>query len=161
MRVGFIGLGPMGAKAGSLTIMCGGDKEVFQKALPVLEAIGKTRGELWSRGSPSNEEKNKHYLGLLSLSSLHFFFSLKPVPITNIDAIKDNMTPSKLRSATDTPINPKKNTPVMAISKKINFFLSIGSSKSFNIVVVVNVNYFIITELVIRLPIPIEEVYTK
>jgi 3-hydroxyisobutyrate dehydrogenase-like beta-hydroxyacid dehydrogenase len=34
--------GPMGAKAGTLTIMCGGEKEVFEKSLPVLEAMGKT-----------------------------------------------------------------------------------------------------------------------
>lgn len=33
--------GPMGAEAGTLTIMCGGKKEVFDKALPVLQAMGK------------------------------------------------------------------------------------------------------------------------
>lgn len=34
--------GPMGAKAGTLTIMCGGEQEVFEKSYPVLEAMGKT-----------------------------------------------------------------------------------------------------------------------
>ncbi|MFV9510015.1 NAD(P)-dependent oxidoreductase [Tepidibacillus sp. LV47] len=34
--------GPMGAEAGTLTIMVGGDKEIFDQARPVFEAIGKT-----------------------------------------------------------------------------------------------------------------------
>ncbi len=34
--------GPEGAKAGSLSIMVGGEEEVYQQALPVLEAMGKT-----------------------------------------------------------------------------------------------------------------------
>lgn len=33
--------GPMGAEAGTLTIMCGGDLEAFEKAKPVFEAMGK------------------------------------------------------------------------------------------------------------------------
>jgi 3-hydroxyisobutyrate dehydrogenase len=33
--------GVAGAEAASLTIMCGGDKATFQKALPVLQAMGK------------------------------------------------------------------------------------------------------------------------
>lgn len=33
--------GPMGAEAGTLTIMCGGDEAAFQKALPVFEAMGR------------------------------------------------------------------------------------------------------------------------
>ncbi len=33
--------GPMGAEAATLTIMVGGDKEIFEKALPVLEVMGK------------------------------------------------------------------------------------------------------------------------
>lgn len=32
--------GPMGAKAGTLTIMCGGDEAIFQKVLPVLKVTG-------------------------------------------------------------------------------------------------------------------------
>lgn len=34
--------GDAGAKAGTLTILAGGDKEVFDSCLPVLEAMGKT-----------------------------------------------------------------------------------------------------------------------
>jgi 3-hydroxyisobutyrate dehydrogenase-like beta-hydroxyacid dehydrogenase len=34
--------GPMGAEAATLTIMCGGKKEAFERALPVLQAMGKT-----------------------------------------------------------------------------------------------------------------------
>lgn len=33
--------GPMGAEAGTLTIMCGGEPEAFAKAKPVFEAMGK------------------------------------------------------------------------------------------------------------------------
>ncbi|MFC0470573.1 NAD(P)-dependent oxidoreductase [Halalkalibacter kiskunsagensis] len=32
--------GPMGAKAGSLTIMCGGEKEAYEQARPVMKAFG-------------------------------------------------------------------------------------------------------------------------
>ncbi|ARK31155.1 NAD(P)-dependent oxidoreductase [Halalkalibacter krulwichiae] len=32
--------GPMGAKAGTLTIMCGGEKEAYEKALPIMNAYG-------------------------------------------------------------------------------------------------------------------------
>ncbi|WP_026674437.1 NAD(P)-dependent oxidoreductase [Alkalihalobacterium bogoriense] len=32
--------GPMGAKAGTLTMMCGGDEAIFQKVLPVLKVTG-------------------------------------------------------------------------------------------------------------------------
>ncbi|GAA0350562.1 NAD(P)-dependent oxidoreductase [Bacillus horti] len=34
--------GPMGAEAGTLTIMCGGEQAAFDQALPVLEKMGKT-----------------------------------------------------------------------------------------------------------------------
>lgn len=34
--------GPMGAEAGTLTIMCGGESDAFQRALPVLQAMGRT-----------------------------------------------------------------------------------------------------------------------
>ncbi|MCL7746317.1 NAD(P)-dependent oxidoreductase [Halalkalibacter alkaliphilus] len=32
--------GPMGASAGTLTIMCGGEEEAFEKAMPVMKAFG-------------------------------------------------------------------------------------------------------------------------
>lgn len=32
--------GPMGAEAGTLTIMCGGKEQAFEKTLPVLKAVG-------------------------------------------------------------------------------------------------------------------------
>lgn len=34
--------GSMGAEAGTLTIMCGGEQNIFERALPALQAIGKT-----------------------------------------------------------------------------------------------------------------------
>lgn len=34
--------GPGGAEAGTLTIMVGGDKDIFEKCLPVLQAMGKS-----------------------------------------------------------------------------------------------------------------------
>jgi hypothetical protein len=49
--------------------------------------------------------------------------------MTMIDANRDRMTPTMLRSATETPVKPKKKTPVTAISKKIIFFLFISSSE--------------------------------
>jgi hypothetical protein len=77
-----------------------------------------------------------------------------------MDANKDRITPGTLRSATETPIKPKKNTPVIAISKKIKFLLSISSSKFLNNNKV-NVNHIIITDIKgIVLPIPYKEVYT-
>jgi 3-hydroxyisobutyrate dehydrogenase-like beta-hydroxyacid dehydrogenase len=34
--------GPMGAEAGTLTIMCGGEREAFDRSLPVFQAMGRT-----------------------------------------------------------------------------------------------------------------------
>lgn len=45
--------GPMGATAGTLTIMCGGDKESFDKVLPVFEAMGKNIFHVGDIGSGS------------------------------------------------------------------------------------------------------------
>jgi 3-hydroxyisobutyrate dehydrogenase len=45
--------GPMGAEAGTLTIMCGGDPEVFDQAKPVLEAMGKMVVRVGESGSGS------------------------------------------------------------------------------------------------------------
>ncbi|MCF6093546.1 NAD(P)-dependent oxidoreductase [Microaerobacter geothermalis] len=57
MGVGFLDApisgGPMGAHAGTLTIMCGGDKEIFDKAVPVFEAMGKNIFHVGSVGSGS------------------------------------------------------------------------------------------------------------
>jgi 3-hydroxyisobutyrate dehydrogenase len=43
--------GPEGAKQGTLSIMVGGDEDVFQKALPALEAVGKTITHIGPAGS--------------------------------------------------------------------------------------------------------------
>ncbi len=43
--------GDKGAKEGTLTIMCGGDRETYEKALPVFEAIGKTFNYLGKAGN--------------------------------------------------------------------------------------------------------------
>jgi 3-hydroxyisobutyrate dehydrogenase len=45
--------GPMGAEAGTLTIMCGGDPEVFDQAKPVFEAMGKMVVRVGESGSGS------------------------------------------------------------------------------------------------------------
>ena len=43
--------GPEGAKQGILSIMVGGDEDIFQKALPALEAVGKTITHIGPAGS--------------------------------------------------------------------------------------------------------------
>lgn len=45
--------GPMGAKAGTLTIMCGGNEETFKRALPVFQAMGKNIFHVGPVGSGS------------------------------------------------------------------------------------------------------------
>lgn len=45
--------GPMGAEAGTLTIMVGGDKGIFDKASPVLQAMGKNILYMGESGSGS------------------------------------------------------------------------------------------------------------
>ncbi|KXG43799.1 hypothetical protein U473_07070 [Tepidibacillus decaturensis] len=45
--------GPMGAEAGTLTIMVGGDKEVFDKVQPIFKAMGKTILYVGKTGSGS------------------------------------------------------------------------------------------------------------
>lgn len=45
--------GPMGAEAGTLTIMVGGDKEVFDKVQPIFKAMGKTILYIGKTGSGS------------------------------------------------------------------------------------------------------------
>lgn len=45
--------GPMGAEAGTLTMMCGGKREVFERALPILQAMGKHIELVGSVGSGS------------------------------------------------------------------------------------------------------------
>ncbi len=45
--------GPMGAEAGTLTIMVGGEEEIFQKAFPVFEAMGRHIVRVGETGSGS------------------------------------------------------------------------------------------------------------
>ncbi|MCK9907460.1 NAD(P)-binding domain-containing protein, partial [Frankia sp. Cpl3] len=45
--------GPMGAEAGTLAIMCGGEKADYQRALPVFEAMGKHIFHIGEIGSGS------------------------------------------------------------------------------------------------------------
>ncbi|MBE3553605.1 MAG: NAD(P)-dependent oxidoreductase [Thermicanus sp.] len=45
--------GPMGAEAGTLTIMCGGEEEAFRKVKPLLEAMGKLIVRVGEIGSGS------------------------------------------------------------------------------------------------------------
>lgn len=45
--------GPMGAEAGTLTIMVGGDKEIFNKSLSVLQAMGKNILHMGESGNGS------------------------------------------------------------------------------------------------------------
>ncbi len=45
--------GPMGAEAGTLTIMCGGEEEIFNIAYPVFEAMGRKIVLVGSTGSGS------------------------------------------------------------------------------------------------------------
>jgi 2-hydroxy-3-oxopropionate reductase len=43
--------GPQGAEAASLSIMCGGPKDVFDRCLPILQAMGKTIVHFGDNGS--------------------------------------------------------------------------------------------------------------
>ncbi len=43
--------GPQGAEAATLSIMCGGPKDVFDRALPILQALGKTIVHFGDSGS--------------------------------------------------------------------------------------------------------------
>lgn len=43
--------GPQGAEAASLSIMCGGPKDVFDRCLPILQALGKTIVHFGDNGS--------------------------------------------------------------------------------------------------------------
>lgn len=54
--------GPEGAEAGSLTIMVGGEKEPFEKVLPVLNVLGKTIEYLGLSGSGSIAKLINQYL---------------------------------------------------------------------------------------------------
>lgn len=54
--------GPMGAIAGTLAIMCGGDKEDYDRALPVFEAMGKHLFYIGEIGSGSFVKLMNNYL---------------------------------------------------------------------------------------------------
>lgn len=62
--------GPEGARAGTLTIMVGGDEQVFEKALPVFRAMGKTIMHMGPAGSGSvTKLVNQLLVGVHILSS--------------------------------------------------------------------------------------------
>lgn len=54
--------GPEGAENGSLTIMVGGEKQAFDKVLPILEVLGKTIEYLGPSGSGSIAKLINQYL---------------------------------------------------------------------------------------------------
>lgn len=54
--------GPMGAEAGTLAIMCGGEKADYQRALPVFEAMGKHIFHIGEIGSGSIVKLMNNYL---------------------------------------------------------------------------------------------------
>lgn len=54
--------GPEGAEGGALTIMVGGEREVFEKALPVLMALGQTIEYLGPSGAGSIAKLINQYL---------------------------------------------------------------------------------------------------
>lgn len=54
--------GPMGAEAGTLAIMCGGDRSDFERALPVFEAMGKHLFHVGEIGSGSFVKLMNNYL---------------------------------------------------------------------------------------------------
>jgi 3-hydroxyisobutyrate dehydrogenase-like beta-hydroxyacid dehydrogenase len=54
--------GPMGAEAGTLAIMCGGDKPDYDRALPVFEAMGKHLFFIGEIGSGSFVKLMNNYL---------------------------------------------------------------------------------------------------
>jgi 3-hydroxyisobutyrate dehydrogenase len=54
--------GPEGAEAGSLTIMVGGEKDIFEKIVPILNVLGKTIEYLGPSGSGSIAKLINQYL---------------------------------------------------------------------------------------------------
>lgn len=54
--------GPEGAENGSLTIMVGGEKQVFEKALPILSVLGKTIEYMGPSGTGSVAKMINQYL---------------------------------------------------------------------------------------------------
>lgn len=54
--------GPMGAEAGTLAIMCGGEKTDYERALPVFEAMGKHIFHIGEIGSGSIVKLMNNYL---------------------------------------------------------------------------------------------------
>jgi len=62
--------GPVGAETGTLTIMVGGEKDAFDKAKPVLEAMGKNIHHVGSSGAGSVVKLANQLLVAINLSGL-------------------------------------------------------------------------------------------
>ncbi len=66
--------GVAGAEAATLTFMCGGDKQVFQKALPILQAMGKNIVHCGGAGfGQVTKICNNMVAGIISLATAEAF----------------------------------------------------------------------------------------
>jgi len=66
--------GVTGAEAATLTFMCGGDKQVFQKALPILQAMGKNIAHCGGAGfGQVTKICNNMVAGVISLATAEAF----------------------------------------------------------------------------------------
>ena len=85
--------GPDGAKNGTLAIMCGGDKAIYQKILPYLQCIGKTITYAGASGSGSVTKLANNIIvgGIMLAVAEAFTFGVKAGldATTLFNAIKD------------------------------------------------------------------------
>ncbi|TCS84443.1 NAD(P)-dependent oxidoreductase [Tepidibacillus fermentans] len=90
--------GPMGAEAGTLTIMVGGDQEIFEKARPVFEAMGKTILYMGKTGNGSTAKLINNMLVGIHTAALSEAFVLGAKAGIGIDALYDVLKTSTGRS---------------------------------------------------------------
>lgn len=78
--------GDIGAKNGTLTIMVGGDAEALEKAMPVLQAMGKTITLVGDAGAGQVAKAANQIMVAAEACASSFFFllSLAPLPISLI-----------------------------------------------------------------------------
>jgi len=90
--------GPMGADAGTLTIMVGGEKEIFDKALPVLKAMGKTILHMGKTGNGSVAKLINNMLVGIHTAALSEAFVLGAKAGIEMEALNDVIKSSTGRS---------------------------------------------------------------
>ncbi|WP_339062241.1 NAD(P)-dependent oxidoreductase [Tepidibacillus marianensis] len=90
--------GPMGAEAGTLTIMVGGDKEVYEKAYSVFKAMGKTILYMGKTGNGSVAKLINNMLVGIHTAALSEAFVLGAKAGIGMEALNDVIQSSTGRS---------------------------------------------------------------